>query len=270
MFSIGEFSKITGLSVKTVRFYHSKELLTPTCVDEDSGYRYFDHAAVEKARVIAQLRAMEFSLGEIKEILDQHDDESEILDYLERQKRAIAARLRQQQNILQSLEQMIASQKEYAMTVQSSGFEVEEKSVDTILIAGHRMQGRYDEVGAGFGKVGKAMGRHICGKAMTLYYDAEYKESDADYEACMPVRKGASTDEVSVRELVGGKCVSLIHRGPWAELGRSYEKLLAYVKEHKYEVQLPTREVYLKGPGMIFKGNPQNYLTEIQMMLKQG
>ena len=34
------------------------------------------------------------------------------------------------------------------------------------------------------------------------------------------------------------------------------------------EVVLPTREVYLKGPGMIFKGNPRNFLTEIQMLIK--
>ena len=31
-----------------------------------------------------------------------------------------------------------------------------------------------------------------------------------------------------------------------------------------------TREVYLKGPGMIFKGNPKNYLTEIQMLVREG
>jgi hypothetical protein len=30
----------------------------------------------------------------------------------------------------------------------------------------------------------------------------------------------------------------------------------------------PTREIYLKGPGMIFKGNPENYLTEIQIMIE--
>jgi effector-binding domain-containing protein len=36
------------------------------------------------------------------------------------------------------------------------------------------------------------------------------------------------------------------------------------VKEKGYTVVSPTREVYLKGPGMIFKGNPRKYVTEIQ------
>jgi effector-binding domain-containing protein len=31
------------------------------------------------------------------------------------------------------------------------------------------------------------------------------------------------------------------------------------------KMQIPTREIYVKGPGMIFKGNPNNYLTEIQI-----
>ena len=45
--------------------------------------------------------------------------------------------------------------------------------------------------------------------------------------------------------------------GPYDQLGRSYEKLLAHEKDHDYDVVLPTREVYIKGPGMIFKGNPK-------------
>ena len=118
------------------------------------------------------------------------------------------------------------------------------------------------------GVSGKALGRYICGKCFLLHYDSEYKEDDADFEACMPVRKAKPVEGIDVRELPGGRCVALLHKGPYNELGRSYAKILAFVKEKGYEVLLPTREVYLKGPGMIFKGNPKNYLTEIQMLVK--
>jgi effector-binding domain-containing protein len=50
-------------------------------------------------------------------------------------------------------------------------------------------------------------------------------------------------------------------------LGRSYAKILQQTEERKLKISLPTREVYVKGPGMIFKGNPKNYLTEIQLPL---
>ena len=145
---------------------------------------------------------------------------------------------------------------------------VQEKTLDSMLVAGVRMKGKYSECGRGFAQLGKAVGRHISGKPFCLYYDDEYREDDADLETCFPIRKAVQSAGISVRELAGGRCVALIHIGPYDQLGRSYEKLLAYVKDRDYEVVLPTREVYIKGPGMIFKGNPKKYVTEIQMLIK--
>ena len=70
-----------------------------------------------------------------------------------------------------------------------------------------------------------------------------------------------------MRELPGGPCVALLHQGPYEELGRSYAKILQYIKDEGFEIIRPTREVYLKGPGIIFRGNPKKYLTEIQMLI---
>ena len=103
----------------------------------------------------------------------------------------------------------------------------------------------------------------------SVYFDGEYKEEGADYETCLPVRKGKDVEGISVRELTGGTCVSLIHKGPYDTLTESYKKLYAYINEKGYKTKLPSREVYLKGPGMIFKGNPKNYLTEIQIMIEK-
>ena len=64
-YSIGEFSQVTGLSVKTLRFYHEKGILIPSSVDDSTGYRFYDPEKIEKARVIMQLRRMEFSIEDI-------------------------------------------------------------------------------------------------------------------------------------------------------------------------------------------------------------
>jgi hypothetical protein len=62
---------------------------------------------------------------------------------------------------------------------------------------------------------------------------------------------------------------------PWStgipdeELGRSHEKILGYIKSKGYKMRLPSQEIYLKGPGMLFKGNPKKYLTEIQIMIEK-
>jgi DNA-binding transcriptional MerR regulator len=270
VYSIGEFSRITGLTVKTLRFYHEQGVLALARVDHQTGYRYYDPCQVDKARIVTQLRSLDFSLDQVREMLTACEDEADILDSLERQKAVIEEKVRQYRRIGTLLDQLIRREREARMVRQNATFDMEEKALDTLLIAGVRMNGRYGDCGKGFARIGKALGRYVCGKCFLLHYDNEYKQDDADFEACMPVRKAKAVEGVSVRELPGGRCVSLLHQGPYQELGRSYAKLLAYVKGRGYEIVLPTREVYLKGPGMLFRGSPKNYLTEIQVLVKPG
>jgi effector-binding domain-containing protein len=148
-------------------------------------------------------------------------------------------------------------------------FQIEEKIVEPVLVAGVRMRGKYSDCGKAFGQIGRKFGSKLNGKAMLLCYDTEYKEDDADFEPCMPVKKGEDTDGIKVHELPKAKCVTLVHQGPYETLRNSYEKLFAYIAEKGYELVRPSREVYLKGPGMIFKGNPKKYLTEIQIVVAE-
>jgi DNA-binding transcriptional MerR regulator/DNA gyrase inhibitor GyrI len=275
MFSIGEFSKITGLTVKTLRFYHERGLLVPTAIDDQSGYRYYDADKVELARMIAQLRELEFSLDDIAAMMHQCAGESDLLRHLELHRRQLAAKAEHYRRIESRLDEVILQQRQARWSMQNATFEVVEKTVEDILIVGIRMKGKYSDCSKGFSRLGRKWGRYICGPCFLLHYDQEYKEDDADFEACFPIRPsgakttaGQDTDESSIRELSGGRCVALLHRGPYDALGRSYEKILKYVKSKKYTIETPTREVYLKGPGMIFKGNPNKYLTEIQLLIQ--
>lgn len=264
-YSIGEFSKITGLSVKTLRFYHEKGVLLPSRVDEATGYRYYDSTAVDRARVIAALRRLELSLEEVADILRQGDDDADLVSHLERQKARIAERMARQREITRALDEMIRSERAALHLLQSDRFQIEEKVIPAMLIASYRMRGKYSDCGQGFARVARAAGRQIAGKSFCLYHDAEYKDDDAEFETCFPIRKEFRADGISTRVLEQTTCLSLVHRGPYPQLGRSYERVLRHAKERNCAIQLPTREVYLKGPGLIFRGNPKNYLTEIQL-----
>lgn len=266
MFSIGEFSKLTQLTVKTLRFYHEEGLLIPGFVDPDTGYRYYDQSHVDTARAITCLRSLEFPLSEIKELLRSQGDD-DLLKALERQQSAVKERIRQLREAADSMERFISEERKARAMMQATG-DVHEKMLEPLLIAGIRMQGKYSDCGQAFGRLGRSLGRSICGKAMLLHYDSEYREDGADFEACMPIRQRRTVEGVSVRELPGGQCVSLVHRGPYDQLGRTYAKAFNYINDRKQRAILPTREVYLKGPGMIFKGNPNNYLTEIQILIE--
>jgi DNA-binding transcriptional MerR regulator len=268
LFTIGEFSKVTGLTVKTLRFYHEEGVLNPTAIDEQTGYRYYDDRKIEAAKIITELRRLDFSLADIGEILRSCADDADLLDSLEQKRRTIEDRMRHDRLIAQRLDQIISHEREIRRTMQQAPFEIQQKALQPMLIAGIRMKGKYSDCGRGFAQIGKRYGRHICGKAFLLHYDAEYREDDADFEACMPIRKGTPADGISIRELPGGKCLALVHAGPYDELGHSYGKIFKYINAKGNQVEMPTREVYLKGPGMIFKGNPKKYLTEIQMLVR--
>ena len=93
MLSIGELSRATGLTVKAIRLYHEAGLLVPSRVDPSTGYRYYDRAAVERARAIVVLRSLDFSVADCAEILGACEDEADLLAIFERQRDAIAEKL---------------------------------------------------------------------------------------------------------------------------------------------------------------------------------
>lgn len=270
MLSIGEFSKATGLTVKALRFYHEQGVLTPACVDSSSGYRYYAEGQLERARIVVQLRGWGFSVAETAAVLAQCSDDEDALAALSKRRAAIAKELRRGEETLAAIDQVVSNVQQPRLAMQNAVYEVVEKEIPAMKIAGVRMRGKYSECGRGFATIGRKFGRWICGKPMLLHYDAEFKEEDADFEACMPVRGGESTEEIEVRELPAVRAVSLLHLGPYEELGPAYAKAFEGARGRGLAVACPTREVYLKGPGMIFRGNPKKYLTEIQLVIDEG
>jgi DNA-binding transcriptional MerR regulator len=267
MFSIGEFSRISGLSVRTLRFYHEEGLLVPAAVDRETGYRSYDERNAEKARVIVTLRNMEFSLEEIREVFAGCEEDGDLLAHLEVKRASLASRVASLRHILEHIDAIIGAELTARETkpMTTKLFEIQEKQLEPMLVAGLRTKGRYSDMGFTFALLSKHAGRYMSGKPLCLYYDREYHEADADIEPCIPLRENAKPEGVTVKELPAVKAVTLVHQGPYEELGRSYAMLLKYVKDRGYTVELPTREVYVKGPGMIFRGNPKKYLTEIQL-----
>ncbi len=67
--SIGEFARRSRLSIKALRLYDELGVLVPARVDEASGYRYYDVAQLESARLVAMLRQLDMPLAEIRELL---------------------------------------------------------------------------------------------------------------------------------------------------------------------------------------------------------
>ena len=73
MLAIGEFSRLTHLSVRTLRRYHEAGLLEPATVDEATGYRYYSADQIPTAQVIHRLRELDVPLPDVQRILRSPD-----------------------------------------------------------------------------------------------------------------------------------------------------------------------------------------------------
>jgi DNA-binding transcriptional MerR regulator len=67
--SIGEFARRSRLSLKALRLYDERGVLVPSRVDQGSGYRYYDTAQLDQARLVVMLRELQLPLAAIRELL---------------------------------------------------------------------------------------------------------------------------------------------------------------------------------------------------------
>lgn len=78
MYKIGEFSKLTGCSIKTLRYYDELGILNPSWTDDFTNYRYYDEKDLEVLKTIMYLKQLGFTLEEIKNNINNIT--SELLD----------------------------------------------------------------------------------------------------------------------------------------------------------------------------------------------
>ncbi|HOA07152.1 MAG TPA: MerR family transcriptional regulator [Spirochaetota bacterium] len=268
MYKIGEFSQISRLSVKTLHHYDEENILKPDYIDEETGYRYYRKESLEKAETIKLLRRLEFSVGEIRAITEKISSDDEMRDAILKRKIEIRAKKEHYSQISKELDLILKTIGDGKMkkNVAGDSGQIFIKTIDSIIFLGIRRKCGYDEVGSDFSECAKKAGRFICGKGMNLFYDGEYMESDADIETGFPIKKAIGGSRI----LKGGKAVCIVHKGRYDEIGKSFAMIYDYLSKNNVKAKIPIRLVYTKGPGMIFRGNPEKYLTEIQFIIEEN
>ena len=141
-------------------------------------------------------------------------------------------------------------------------YKIDVKEFQPVTVASIRYKGKYSDVSKYIGKIYKAVKGNASGAPFNCYYDSEFKE-EADIELCVPTTKLISADNITSKKLPGIKAICTTHLGSYESLNFAYKALLDYAISHNIKYLTPSREVYVKGPGMIFKGNPNKFVTEI-------
>lgn len=264
---IGDFSQISRLSITTLRYYHECGLLEPDYIDTDSGYRYYTDSSLEKARIINELKEMDFSLKEIKDIISNCEDDYDLLESMESKYLAIQEKATKYEKIAKKLEYFIKISREARSLNADKSSTIITKTVEETFVASIRFKGKYHQVPACFDYLYKHCEPYSSGMHFTMYYDNDFKEDDADIECCVPVTTPVTGNDIKNKTVQGGKALSIIHNGSYDSLDNTHKVLREYAHTNNIDFQSPIREVYVKGRWMVMPRKPEKFVTEIQMYL---
>lgn len=147
--------------------------------------------------------------------------------------------------------------------------QIEVRDVEPVRVACLHYKGIAAEANKVFPNVFKAIKGKSNGAPFFCYYTMDQETKIGELDLCVPTAQNPSGNGISVKEMPAMKALCVAHKGPYESLHQAYEAIDQYAAEHGLHLIFPFREVYIKGPGMIFKGNPAEYITEIIFPIRE-
>jgi DNA-binding transcriptional MerR regulator len=246
--TVGDFSRMTHLSVKTLRHYHQVGLLEPATVNSDTGYRYYTADQVPTAQVIRRLRDLEMPVAEVKAVLAASGAQARnglIAAHLDR----LEAELAQTRAAVDSLRNLLRPP--------GAGPAIEHRSVPATPAAGiAAVVDRGDVLTWWQGALGelqatvRAQGLHATGPSGGLYASEIFQHDRGQATVFLPVEDPVRAIGRVVPVMVPEAELAIIrHQGSLADVDLSYAKLGSYATTHEISIDGPLREYYLRGAG---------------------
>jgi DNA-binding transcriptional MerR regulator/effector-binding domain-containing protein len=258
--TIGEFSRASHLSVKTLRHYHEVGLLEPSEIDRGNGYRYYAENQIPAAQVIRRLRGLQMPVAEVKSVLAARDPEARnrlIVAHLDRLEGDLARTRAAVLELRQLLERPAAPRALEHRTVPPTSAIAIEGIVDRDdLLAWWR--GALGELPAVLG----AQGLQAAGPPAGIYASEIFQQGRGDATVFIPTEGTARTVGRVERVVVPPtELAIMLHRSSLADADLTYGELGAHVMRHEISVEGPLREHYLT--GFLDSDDPDRWETEI-------
>lgn len=148
-------------------------------------------------------------------------------------------------------------------------YKIEIREIEPIRVAFMRYKGIVAEANKVFPNVFKSIGGKVNGVPFFNYYAIDPQTKIGELELCVPTAETPTSSGIEVKEIPRIKAVCATHIGPYETMQSAYVAIEQYAEEHNLILQPPFREVFIKGPGMFLKGNPNKYITEILFPIKE-
>ncbi len=263
MLKIGEFSKLSQMTVKALRFYEKEGLLIPASVDEWTGYRFYKTEQLTTAAKIKSYRQLDLSIEEIKAIFKGKNARKileEKADSLFNQQKEIQVRLSIINHILEK------NSMKYQVTIK----EIPEM---TVYYSEKRLAKIEDKMTfiPACGEEAKKLNPQLkCAEPayeFVEYLDDSYRETDVLIRHSEAVTEfGTENENIKFRKVPAVKVLSIFHKGAYDEIGEAYAFIMKYAEENGYKVTGLSRECYID--GIWNKESVEDWLTEVQLPIE--
>jgi len=283
MLKIGDFSKLSQVTVKALRLYDQMGLLKAAQVDHFTSYRYYSASQLPRLNRILALKDLGFSLEQIGKLLDQQLPpeqirgmlrlkQAELQQHIEVEQARLArveARLKQieQEDTMPDYDVII--KKVEPMTVVSIREILQAEPLSIVLM--REILPNYPVVAQLFDELFNYLLQHgaIMGKySAAIWHDPEYKESNIDGEAVIAIERNLpGNDRIEVYKLPGYETMAcVIHYGSYKTINQAYSYLLTWIEANNYKIVGPNREFYIQGGSE--KDNEPS-VTELQFPVEK-
>ena len=263
MFRIGEFSRLSGVSVRMLRHYDKMELLVPERVDELTGYRYYTAGQLARAGKIQGLKDLGFSLAVVREMLDsaKAEDLEKFFSIREKELQEELAKVVSQSQLLARAVEIM---KEDADIMQYNVVlkEIPERKVMSLrrVIPSYSDEGMlWQELYAESQRQNVKFDNPPLG--VSVYHDEEYKDHDVDVEIQSSV-KGDYTDAGEVRFYTAPavQVASVTFNGGYDQMTKVFEAIGRWMEDNRYAMNGPMFNIFHVSPAQ--DPNPENWVTE--------
>jgi len=282
MFRIGEFSKLSRVSVRMLRHYDQLGLLAPSRTDTFTNYRYYTADQLPRLNRILALRDLGFSLEQISEMLDEELSTEQMLGMLKLKKAEIAQQLELEQLRMERLEARI---NQMNIPTDANQYDIVVREIAPQLVATFReIAVDDDRITYMFDELERYVDRFNARAdkpPMSIYHDPEYRDENIDAEVVVPLKFAIpGTDVFKVIEMPRlSQVACVVHKDNYVTLYQAYNALLGWIEANGYRMRGPIREVYLSFsadglgfdlPPTYLAKKPGRFVTELQLEIEKS
>ncbi len=257
---IGQFSRVTCLSVRMLRYYDEHGILTPAVVDPETGYRLYAASQLRDAHRVRTLRDLGFGVAAIAGLLSA--DTETLTRALAAHRTDLESTARDAAARLAALDGLLSSLKEHPMSLDVSRTTHPAQTVVALrrTIPSYAAEGAlWDDLMAALPPGVFAL---LVGPGLAIFHDAEYREADVDVEIALPLSRPIDvTPPLTCGERPAQDVVVATMVGPYDQIGEVTAASAAWIAAHGLTMTGGMYNRYLVGPAQ--SPDPQTWVTQV-------